>query len=189
MIFMATRCAVTFAEGGDTRQRLAQALCRASLDACGLTVVELCGDPRPRFGEMLRAAREHAGEWFAWVNGDCQLLLPPESINCTAIDVLGMRRVEVGAGTICAGVDGYLIRSAFWDACLSSDVPEMWVGASHVDWWLSRAAQKFGRYAETVCLAHLPHERTATSLGTDRFGAENIANYEAWADRHGVSKC
>jgi hypothetical protein len=174
---------------GDARLQLAQLLCMASLERCCLEVIEVPGDPRPRFGDLLRAARTHAEEWLAWINSDCQLLLPLSAMDCSAIDVLGMRRVEVGPGTICGGVDGYLIRSTFWDAVLSRDVPELWTGGTHVDWWLTRAAQKYGRYAESVCLAHLPHDRTLTSQGIDESGRENIANYEAWADRHGVSKC
>jgi hypothetical protein len=182
-------CVVAVMPSGDARLRLAQSLCLASLRRCHVQVIETPGTPRPLFGDLLRLARSAGGEWFAWINSDCQLLLPFSAMDCSAIDVLGMRRVEVGPGTICGGVDGYLIRSSFWDDVLSRDVPELWTGGTHVDWWLTRAAQKYGRYAETMCLAHLPHDRTLTSQGIDDAGRENIANYEAWADRHGVSKC
>lgn len=182
-------CVVALMPDGDERLRLAQSLCLSALSRCGMHVVDVPGTPRPRFGEMLRQSRAVASNgWFAWVNSDCQLLLPPAVLNCSAFDVLGMRRVEVGSGVICGGVDGYLIRSSFWDDVLALDVPELWTGGTRVDWWLTRATQRYGQYAEVVCLAHLPHDRTDTSKGIDPAGLENIANYEAWADRHGVSK-
>lgn len=183
------RTVVALMPSGDARLMLAQSLCLASLDRCHMDAVRVAGTPRPRFGDMLRTARNRAGEWFAWVNSDCQILVPPLAMDCSSIDVLGMRRVEVGTGDICGGVDGYLIRTTFWDEVLSLDVPELWTGGTHVDWWVTRATQRYGRYGESVCLAHLPHERSATSQGIDDAGRENIANYEAWADRHGVSKC
>lgn len=182
-------CVVALMHDGDGRLKLAQSLALASLSRCDMHVVAVPGTPRPRFGDMLRAARAVAGDWFAWVNSDCQLLVPPHCCDHEQLDVVGMRRVEIGPGTICGGVDGYLIRSSFWDTVLSLDVPDLWTGGTHVDWWLSRAAQHYGRYGECVCLAHIPHERTATSEGTDDAGRENIAAFEAWADRHGVPKC
>jgi len=160
-----------------------------------VTLMLIPGEPRPRFDEMLLMARkaECTGnigkDWFGWINSDCQLLLPPNLLIIQyPCDVIGLRRIELGGGEKCGGVDGYLIKKDFYDRHLS-DSPKMWVGGSHIDWWITRAAQKFGRYAELFCLAHIPHERSQTSIGSDSFGSENIQNFNEWADRVGVSKC
>jgi hypothetical protein len=170
----------------DDRAATAQWLGLCSLQRAGCLVRIFDCDERPLFRDVLDHARKASGDWFGYVNSDCQLLAPPRMMIYETLDVLGMRRVDVGPGTICGGVDGYLIRTAFWDEVLSKDAPDLYVGATHVDWWLSRAAQRFGRYAEMVCLAHLPHERTASSRGVDECGRHNVAAFEAWAKRHGV---
>jgi hypothetical protein len=180
-------CAISAIRPADARECLAQALCLASLERCGVVPVVAPAVPRPKFGDMLRAARSQADDWFAWINSDCQLLLPLENTDLDSFDVLGMRRVEIGSGNICVGVDGYLVRASFWDDMLSQDVPDMWIGATHIDWWLTNAAKKHGRYGEAVCLAHFSHDRSAASEGTDEFGLHNIAAYEAWAARHGMT--
>lgn len=181
-------CAVAKMQPTDDRMRIAQHMCMGSLNICSVKVIEIPEHPRPRFGRILQTAREAASDWFAWINSDCQLLVPLECLNAKDADVVGMRRVEVGPGRVSSGVDGFLIRTRFWDEVLSLDVPEMWIGATHLDWWLSRATQKYGKYEECVVLAHLPHDPTTASDGVDIFGRENIENYLAWAERHGVSK-
>ena len=40
----------------------------------------------------------------------------------------------------------YLIPKLIWDGYLSRDIPDLWCGASHVDWWLTRASALIGAY-------------------------------------------
>jgi len=166
---------------------LAQRLCLASLSRFELNIIMISGEPRPLFNKMLEQASK-TGEWFGWINSDCQLLVPPHSIITNEYDVIGLRRIEIGIGEKCGGVDGYFIKKSFWEI-LSKDAPDMYVGATHIDWWITRAAQKFGKYTEGFYLAHIPHQRTQASCGSDNIGQSNIQKYNEWADRNGVSKC
>ena len=53
--------------------------------------------------------------------------------------VHGFHRREIPSGEVCGGVDMYLIPNVIWDNYLSRDIPDLWCGGSHVDWWLTRA--------------------------------------------------
>ena len=176
----------------DSRLILAQNLFLSSISRFPeIRPIIISGHPRPKFNEMLATARMGGSwEWFGWINSDCQLLLNPTNIvvENKSLDVIGLRRIEIGAGDKCGGVDGYFIKKEFYDRHLA-DGPNLWVGASHIDWWVTRATQKFGKYAEGFFLAHIPHERTKASEGVDEMGQENIRAYNQWADMHGASKC
>ena len=177
-------------QDGDERVNYAKALCQSSIKRFyGIELVEIPGTPRPFFNDMLQKASEGDGDYFGWINGDCQLLINPISLIGMQADVFGMRRIELGTGEKCGGVDGYIIKKSFWNDVLSKDQPRMYVGGTHVDWWITRATQKFGKYDEGFYLAHIPHERTAASIGTDDYGKNNLDQYNAWADRNGISKC
>lgn len=180
---------VAFPDGDDQRIVYSEELCRSSIKRFPeIELLEVRGSPRPFFNQMLAEASKGDGEWFGWINGDCQLLTKPSQIDLSEVDVYGLRRIELGIGEQCGGVDGYIIRKSFWESTLSKDMPNLHVGATHVDWWITRATQKFGRYAEGFWLAHVPHEKTQASCGTDECGLHNLREYEAWADRNEVSK-
>ena len=174
-------------DSNNPRIILAQRLCLASLSRFELKIITIPGDSRPLFNKMLEQASKD-GEWFGWVNSDCQLLIPPHTIISNNYDVIGLRRIEIGSGEKCGGVDGYFIKKTFWDK-LSKDAPDMYVGGTHIDWWITRATQKFGTYTEGFYLAHIPHQRTQASCGEDYYGKWNLEKYNEWADRNGVSKC
>lgn len=167
-------------------------LCKSSiLRFNDLKLIEVSGTPRPFLGEMLQMcytkSKAEKKEWFGWINGDCQLLYSPFSlIKTKQFDVYGLKRLEMGVGEKCHGVDGYIIKCTFWENYLSKDIPKMYVGGTHVDWWLTRATQKYGVYEESYLLSHLPHERTLTSLGVDECGLNNLKEYNNWAQRNNV---
>jgi hypothetical protein len=179
-----------FPESDKPRVNYAAMLCKTSLKRFEeIELIAVKGSPRPFLDEMLTLAAEgSSGEYFGWINGDCQLLTAPSQLPLQDFDIYGLRRLELGIGEQCGGVDGYFIRKSFWESTLSRDLPHLYVGGTHVDWWLSRGAQRFGRYGEGFWLGHIPHERTSTSLGLDQAGVHNLREYNAWADRNGVSK-
>lgn len=181
-----------FMNMGDSRTILAQNLFLSSISRFQeIRPIIIPGQPRPRFNEMLAIARMGGSwEWFGWINSDCQLLISAANIvlENKSLDVIGLRRVEIGTGDKCGGVDGYFIKKEFYDKHLAEG-PNLWVGATHIDWWLTRAAQKFGKYAEGFFLAHIPHEKSKASAGVDEIGQENLRAYNEWADRNGASKC
>lgn len=182
----------SFMNMGDPRVVLAQNLFLSSVSRFSeIRPIIIPGQPRPRFNEMLATARMGSSwEWFGWINSDCQLLLNPAIIlpQNKSLDVIGLRRIELGTGDKCGGVDGYFIKKEFYDKHLA-DGPSLWVGATHIDWWITRASQKFGKYAEGFFLAHISHEKTKASAGVDEVGQENLRAYNEWADRNGISKC
>lgn len=179
---------VAFPVSEDDRINYSIDLCRSSLKRFSeVDIIEIPGTPRPFFNEMLETSSRGEGEWFGWVNGDCQLLIGPNRLIDNNYDVIGLRRLEIDSGDKCDGVDGYLIRKPFWLEILSKDSPKMYVGGSHIDWWVTRATQKYGRYREGCYLAHISHERTQTSVGTDELGNNNITQYTQWAVRNNIS--
>lgn len=173
----------------DFRTSVAAKLCLSSLARfTDLEIVKVPGTPRPFFNEMLIEASKGEGDFFGWINGDCQLLIHPKAIK-PEYDVFGLRRIELGTGEKCGGVDGYIIKKSFWEGVLSKDMPKMYVGGTHIDWWITRATQKYGKYHEGFFLAHVPHPKSETSNGTSPEGKHNLLEYEKWAERNGVSKC
>lgn len=152
----------------------------------GLVLFE--GDRRPLLTDMLLKARELAGEeaFFAWINSDC---LPMVDFDIAARPgyVTGFKRIESVDGSVCGGVDAYVIACEVWDRLYKPDLPQMYVGGTHVDWWLTRLAQKHKVYQEQVGLWHESHEKSATSWGRDQWGEHNLKEYGAWAERNGVS--
>jgi hypothetical protein len=182
---------VAFPKSEDQRINEAMHLCRTSVERFqDVELIEISGTPRPLFNEMLQTsynkAIEEGSDWFGWINGDCQLLRDLKFAQELDVDVYGLQRIEIGIGEQCTGVDGYIIKCEFWKNVLSKDIPQLYVGGTHIDWWISRAAMKFGKYDEGYLLAHIPHERTETSIGVDEFGLQNLKEYEAWAIRNDI---
>jgi len=178
---------VAFPTTNDYRTNYSKDLCCSSIKRFpNINLHEVPGTPRPFFNEMLSLASKTDNEWFGWINGDCQLLVGVEHLISPDLDVFGLKRLELNSGERCAGVDGYLIRRDFWNNVLSADQPKMYVGGTHIDWWITRAAQKFGRYKEGFFLAHIPHQRSSTSHGHSLEGQHNINEFNEWAKRNKV---
>lgn len=142
-----------------------------------------------KFIEILEMARKYTNHsFFVWSNTDVILTKDPfeglqEGVN------YGFHRTEIPSGEVCKGIDMYRIDNDLWDNVLSKDVPDLWLGGTHIDWWLSRACQKYGQYENlTGYIDHPSHERTPTSAGSDERGQHNIKEYNEWADRHNISK-
>ena len=141
------------------------------------------------FKEVLEHARYHTKHsYFVWCHTDVVLTKDPfeglpEGVN------YGFHRIERPSGEVCKGIDMYRIDNDLWDNVLTKDVPDLYLGGTHIDWWLSRACQKYGQYENlTGYIDHPSHERTPTSAGSDERGKHNIKEYNEWADRHNISK-
>lgn len=82
----------------------------------------------------------------------------------------------------------YLIPNAIWDNYLSRDIPDLWCGGTHVDWWLTRAAALIGAYeSHAGFIDHLSHlESGASKSVTDPHYRHNLREYNAWAVRNGA---
>lgn len=169
----------------DARCQLAQRrMLRSVLDR-ELDPLIVNGDPRPLLSDMLRLARSlsPARGWFMWLNSDCEIADLPHPLPHR---VIGLHRIESADGSICAGVDGYIIPCELWDALYVPDTPEMFVGGTHVDWWLTRLAQKHNAYQAIVCLKHISHAKSNASAGLDSYGQHNLREFHEWAARNSV---
>lgn len=169
----------------DPRLVLQQNKCLDSLLRDGHIPFIRPGHPRQFLTDMLREARQSADGYFAWINSDC---VPTKDLDYyrSHNKVVGIHREESDGG-FCEGVDCYIFPVHLWDELYEDDAPRMYVGASHVDWWLSRLAQKHNVYrAIQGGIWHISHERTASSKGVDKYGQHNIEEFNQWADRNGV---
>jgi len=140
-----------------------------------------------KFGDILRFAREHhSGDCFIWANSDVSLVRDPFELDHSLAH--GFHRTERPSGEICYGVDMYMIPNRLWDERLSRDIPDLWCGATHIDWWLTRAAQLEENYeAHTGFIDHLSHEPSGASKGAaDPYYRHNVREYNAWAARQGA---
>lgn len=154
-----------------------------------LAIFEGEGARRPLLSEMLKATRALTGrdQHFGWINSDCIPLPSFHAAEAQAgFGVCGIHRIEAGTKQICGGVDAYVFNVGAWDKYYAPDIPEMFVGATMVDWWLTRLAQKYRIYRSFNGLIHLSHPRTPASRGEDAFGQANIRAFTAWAIRHNI---
>ena len=170
------------------RLRKAQAHLRESVLRLGLEPVLFPAGPSlVKFREILQFARDRANaESFVWCNSDVTLRRNPFEID-DGRHVQGFHRTEIPSGSICGGVDMYLIPCRLWDDWIRDDSPDMWCGATHIDWWLSRTAQKKGIYrAHEGFIDHLTHPTSDSSkLSTDPYYQHNIQAYNEWAEKCG----
>lgn len=151
--------------------------------------------PRPKLTEMLRTCMTCASllgiKHFGFSNGDCWFTKNPMDYTVDGGDnVVGFRRTEIPSREICGGVDAYIFPVETWRRIYEATMPEggMYVGGTHIDWWLTRWAQKNRCYTEVIgALEHYSHERSATSKGESPEGQHNLRVYNAWANKHGVS--
>ena len=140
------------------RLRLAQQRLLESVQALGLEPALFRAGPEMiKFGDILRhARRESVGTSFVWCHSDVLLTKNPFLLADRG-KVVGFHRRELPSGEICGGVDMYLIPNLIWDNYLSRDIPDLWCGGTHVDWWLTRAASLIGAYeSHGGYIDHLP---------------------------------
>ncbi len=173
----------------NARLRDAQEKLRESVELLGLAPVLFPAGPRmEKFSTILSFARAHSrGGSFVWCNSDVTLTTDPFSLD-DGITVRGFHRREMPSGEFCGGVDMYLIPNSFWDEVLSKDLPDLWCGATHIDWWLTRAAVLAGRYtAHFGFIDHLSHpESPASKKRENPVYQHNVREYNRWARRNGA---
>ena len=136
---------------------------------------------------LAEARRQTKGSAFIWCNSDVVLTKNPFEVPDPR-QVYGFYRREVPSGEICGGVDMYYIPVKWWDEYLAKDVPKLYLGASYVDWWISRAMQKVGAYENLV--GYIDHETHLQSeaAGSDAnpYYQKNFRAYNAWARRNSL---
>lgn len=141
------------------------------------------------FGEVLSIIRKSStGHAFVWCNSDLILNRDPFEVpnpDC----VYGFYRKEIPSGEITHGVDMYYIPIKWWDEYLSKDIPKLYLGASYVDWWISRAMQKVRSYDNLEgYIDHISHPQSdAAGNDANRFYQTNFRSYNKWAKRNGLS--
>ena len=173
-------------------QRLAsaQAQLEESIVSFGLTPLRFPAGPALiPIGDVLAEARQQtSGEAFVWCNSDVVLRQNPFDVSNPA-QVYGFYRREVPSGEICGGVDMYYIPVKWWDDYLSHDIPRLYLGASYVDWWISRAMQKVGAYENlTGYIDHVTHPQSeAAGSDANPYYQKNFRAYNAWAKRNGLA--
>jgi len=172
------------------RLKIAQEHLLASVSSFGLK-----GDLYPagpklvKFSEILRFARRNAGgRSFVWCNSDVTLTADPYELD-DGETVRGFHRREMPSGEYCGGVDMYLIPSRVWDEVFVLDLPDLWCGATHIDWWLTRAAVLKSRYtAHFGFIDHVSHETSSFSKGrSNSLYRHNVVEYNKWARRNSAS--
>ncbi len=183
---------VTFVEVSNARERLAKAqrLLRQSIESLALfPLAHPGGGGMTRFGAVLAAGRLAAdgAAAFVWCNSDVILTRSPFDVPNPSI-VYGFHRREVPSGEVNRGVDMYYIPVRWWDEYLSKDIPPLWLGASYVDRWISRAMEKVGAYANLEGYIDHPSHAQSAASGSDanRYYQENFLAYNKWARRHGL---
>ena len=165
-----------------------------SVEALGLEpVLYPAGPEMVKFVDILRFARERAkGGSFVWCNSDVTLVRNPYEVLKAGDDgetVHGFHRTEVPSGEICGGVDMYLIPCKAWDEWLGVNPPDLWCGATHVDWWLTRAAALRGCYQSHFgYIDHLTHPESPASKGGNALYRHNIREYNKWARLSGAGR-
>ena len=172
--------------------RLAEAQERLKQSALerGLEPVLFPAGPRlVKFREILNFAFERSsGESFVWCNSDVILTRDPYDLEEGGC-VRGFHRRELPSGEMCLGVDMYLIPKSCWTGFLQPAMPDLWCGATHIDWWLTRAAALAGRYsAHQGYIDHPSHEESGASKSrANPYFRHNVRAYNAWARRHGAA--
>lgn len=171
--------------------RLASAQIRLeqSVLALGLEPLRFPAGPNlVPLGEVLTQARNHAcGSAFVWCNSDVVLTKDPFDVPDSA-KVCGFFRKEIPSNETTCGVDMYYIPVKWWDDYLSKDIPELFLGASYVDWWISRAMQKAGAYDNLEgYIDHVTHDRSGEATAdANPYYQKNFRAYNLWAERNGL---
>ena len=174
------------------RLKVAQEKLLESVKALGLEpVLYPAGPEMVKFVDILRFARERAkGGSFVWCNSDVTLVRNPYEVLKDGDDgktVHGFHRTEIPSREICGGVDMYLIPCTAWDEWLGVNPPDLWCGATHIDWWLTRAAALRSCYRSHFgYIDHLTHPESHASKGGNPLYRHNIREYNKWARESGA---
>lgn len=142
-----------------------------------------------KFRKVLDFAAEHSpGDSFVWCNSDVILRKNPYDLE-DASTIRGFHRREIPGGEHCGGVDMYLIPKSAWTNFLRPAMPDLWCGASHIDWWLTRAAALAGKYTPHYgYIDHPSHEESGASKSrNNKFFRHNVKAYNSWARQHGAA--
>jgi hypothetical protein len=171
------------------RLRVAQEKLLESVECLGLEPLLFPAGPEMvKFADILMHARRNsAGTSFVWCHSDVVLTQNPY-ILADRGKVQGFHRREIPSGQLCEGVDMYLIPNAVWDNYLARDIPDLWCGGTHVDWWLTRAAALIGSYeSHGGFIDHPSHQESgASKRPTNPYFRHNVREYNAWAKRNGA---
>lgn len=172
------------------RLAVAQAQLEESILSFGLTPLRFpAGTDLIPIGDVLAEARRQTrGESFVWSNSDVILTQNPFEVPNPS-QVYGFHRKELPTGQITLGVDMYYIPVKWWDEYLSKDIPKLYLGASYVDRWISRAMQKVGAYENlTGYIDHVTHPQSeAAGSDANPYYQKNFCAYNAWAKRNGLA--
>lgn len=145
-------------------------------------------EERPFFDKMLietrKVCKKTGSQWMFWINSDCQIIKDPRLYLKKEI-CYGFHRTDIPSGPdgrYCLGVDMYAIPVKIWDDFLSKDIPSMYTGASHIDWWITRACQKYNVYEgiKDDVMLHPLHMPNRSGYHHDY----NIKNYFEWEKRN-----
>ena len=148
-------------------------------------------EQRPKMDGLIRYAiancKKQNTEWLIWINSDCEIVqdIKPALRKGMAT---GFHRTEIPSRQYCAGVDMFVIHESLWDG-LTVDMPDMYVGATHIDWWLARYFQKIGKLMPAFDFIHHDiHEQSPAGNqdSGDPISQHNIDNFVAWAKRNGI---
>lgn len=167
----------------------AQQLLKKSVIEWGLEPILFPAGPQlVKFRDILDFACDRCfGDSFVWCNSDVLLSANPYTLPGGGL-VRGFHRREIPSGDLCAGVDMYLIPKKFWRESLRPGMPDLWCGASHIDWWLTRAAALAGSYqSHNGFIDHPSHEESgASKSAANPYFKHNVREYNAWARRAGA---
>ena len=148
-------------------------------------------EQRPKMNELIEYAiancKEKKSDWLIWANSDCEIVKDITPLFKEGI-AIGFHRTEIPSKQYCAGMDMFAIHSSLWDG-LTKDMPDMYVGATHIDWWLARYFQKLGVLGYTFdYLCHDSHEQSkeGNQYSGDKISQHNIDNFIAWAKRNNI---
>jgi hypothetical protein len=172
-----------------SRLHHAQNLLENSIRHQGLQPFRFLAGPKLiLISDLLKTARSHCiGNAFVWCNSDVVLTQNPFTVPDPS-RVYGFHRREIPSHEISLGVDMYFIPIKWWDEYLSKDIPKLYLGASYVDWWISRAMQKVGAYENLVgYIDHVTHTQSeAAGSEANPYYQKNFRAYNAWAKRNGL---
>lgn len=141
-------------------------------------------------GEVLNFARKHSGQHpLVWCNSDVILTRNPFDVPDLA-RAYGFHRRETPSGEMCTGVDMYYLPLTIWDDVLSRDIPRLYIGASFVDWWISRKLEALNVYSNlSGYIDHPSHGKSGSaSDSANIYYRKNLRNFNSYAKRNGLSE-
>jgi hypothetical protein len=168
----------------EAQQRLENSIVRF-----GLTPLRFsAGKKLVRLGDILNFTRSRtSSSAMVWCNSDVELKRNPYDVPDSEI-TYGFHRTEIPSENICCGIDMYYIPITAWDCILSMDIPRLYVGASFVDWWISRKMNSLQKYKTlTGYINHESHPKSeAAAKDANYYYRANLRSYNEWASRNGV---